>query len=269
MNKATGSKVKKIVFIAVYTVVFAVFAVSVYKVAKSGADSKESDRAYGEMSARFAEYTEKYAASRKGERAAVDDGTSAEIEYVKALCEGNDSIRGWIRIDDSPVDYPVLQGMNNSEYVSRLADGSYNIFGSIFLDCRNSKDFSDRHNIIYGHNTTKGSMFGSLKEYKDKAYFDSHPSFVIYTPDCVLTCSIFAVRRTDAYGDDYDTELGSDDEVAAYVAKAMDGSFYDTGVDVEPGDSIITLSTCERMYRARERITIHAKVATNCESVGE
>lgn len=263
------SKVKKVVFAVAYAAVFAIFAGSLCEVVKSEADFRYADRAYGEMSDRFSEYTRGYAASHQRPHSDEDDGAAAEMAYVAELCEGNDNIRGWIKIDDSPVDYPVLQGHNNSEYVSRLADGTYNIFGSIFLDCKNSGDFSDRHSIIYGHNTTKGSMFGSLKQYKDEAYFAAHPSFVIYTPERVLECSIFAVRRTDAYGDDYDTELVSDDDVAAYAAKAVAESFYDTDVDVEPGDSIITLSTCERMYRARERITIHAKVATNHESAGE
>ena len=76
------------------------------------------------------------------------------------------SIIGWIQSEGTVINYPIVQGANNEFYLHHLPDGVPHPWGAIFLDYRNSGDFSDASNLIYGHNMRSGDMFGSLKQYK-------------------------------------------------------------------------------------------------------
>lgn len=81
---------------------------------------------------------------------------------------------GWITIFDTNIDYPVMQGATNTDYLNLNPYGEYSLSGSIFLDSRNSSDFSDSYSIIYGHHMEYGAMFGALDEYLDDSYLRSH-----------------------------------------------------------------------------------------------
>ena len=80
----------------------------------------------------------------------VDVSAWPQVDFSQ-LAQINPDIVGWIYIEGTKINYPVVQAENNRYYMSRLFDGSYNASGCIFLDCRSSSDFSDRHSIIYGH----------------------------------------------------------------------------------------------------------------------
>ncbi|MDR0314378.1 MAG: sortase, partial [Oscillospiraceae bacterium] len=95
-----------------------------------------------------------------------------DLEGIKKV---NPEIVGWVLIEDSKVSYPLLQTMDNNKYLKLTYDLKQSNFGSIFIDFNNNADMSDQHTIIYGHNTRNGSMFGSLKSYRDADYFKSHP----------------------------------------------------------------------------------------------
>ena len=77
---------------------------------------------------------------------------------------------GWIVVDDTNIDYPVMQGYDNSQYLNLDPYGEYSLSGSIFLDSRNSSDFTDPYSIIYGHHMEYGKMFGAIDDYLDDQY---------------------------------------------------------------------------------------------------
>ena len=81
---------------------------------------------------------------------------------------------GWIIIDDTNIDYPVMQGIDNSQYLNLDPYGDYSLSGSIFLDSRNASDFSDPYSIIYGHHMEYGKMFGAIDDFFDDQYLSSH-----------------------------------------------------------------------------------------------
>jgi len=85
----------------------------------------------------------------------------------------NDMV-GWITVNDTNIDYPIMQGVDNSQYLNLDPYGEFSLSGSIFLDSRNSKDFTDPYSIIYGHHMEYGKMFGALDEFLDKDYLASH-----------------------------------------------------------------------------------------------
>lgn len=106
---------------------------------------------------------------------------------------------GWITVKDTGIDYPIMQGEDNLEYINKDPYGRFSISGSIFLDSRNDPDFKDQYSLIYGHHMEYGVMFGALDRYVNRDYFDKHRNGEIITDDHVKRkFKIFAAMRTDA-----------------------------------------------------------------------
>lgn len=105
----------------------------------------------------------------KSFRPVIVDG---QVEWdMSALSE---DVVAWLTVDDTNIDYPVLQGNDNTEYLNKDPFGKYSLSGSIFLDARNAPDFSDSYSLIYGHHMEYGKMFGALDDFLDEEYFDAH-----------------------------------------------------------------------------------------------
>ena len=85
-----------------------------------------------------------------------------------------DAMVGWVTIDGTSIDYPIMQGDDNLEYLNKDPAGNYSLSGSIFLDSRNSPDFTDPYSVIYGHHMQYGRMFGALDDFLDEAYLTEH-----------------------------------------------------------------------------------------------
>ena len=104
----------------------------------------------------------------------------------------------WLTIDNTNIDYPVMQGIDNTEYINTDPYGKYSMSGSIFLDCRNSPDFSDEYSLIYGHHMEYGFMFGALDKYLDKDYLKQHQTGALITPDQTYDIRLFATLEAPA-----------------------------------------------------------------------
>lgn len=104
----------------------------------------------------------------------------------------------WLTIDDTTIDYPVMQGEDNMEYLNKDPYGEYSLTGSIFLDSANAPDFTDDYSLIYGHHMEYGAMFGSLDAFLKPEYFEEHRSGTLIVGDKVYKIKIFAEIETDA-----------------------------------------------------------------------
>lgn len=125
-----------------------------------------------------------------------------------ALQEINPDVVAWIRIP-GVLEYPVVRGGDNSYYLNHTVQKTYNIAGSIFLDYRNERDFSDSKNIIYGHNMKDGSMFHVLRNYQDIDFFQEHTDMEVYLPDGrTLNYQITACEQVPADSEIYQIERG-------------------------------------------------------------
>ena len=111
-----------------------------------------------------------------------DDTVWPEVDFA-ALREINPDIVAWIYIEGTKINYPIVQGEENSYYLKHLFSGEWNGSGCIFLDFRNDASFADRHSIIYGHHMKNGTMFTDLDKYKKQEFFDEHPVALLITPD--------------------------------------------------------------------------------------
>ena len=94
-----------------------------------------------------------------------------DSKSFKELQKINPDVFGWLTIIDTQVDYPVCQGSDNETYVNTNAEGKYSMVGSLFLDYRNSSDFTDYNNIIFGHHMERDKFFGCFDNYRDEEYF--------------------------------------------------------------------------------------------------
>lgn len=164
-----------------------------------------------------------------------------------ALLEVNPDTVGWIRFypEPSQINYPIVQGQDNDEYLHQTFSANENTLGAIFLNVDNKADFSDRNSIIYGHRMKDGSMFRHLQDYEEKSFWEENPYFYIYTPDGKeITYQIYSYAVVDATSDVYLTSFADDGAYQEFLNMTKGVSAYDTGVEVTAEDTIVTLSTC-------------------------
>lgn len=164
-----------------------------------------------------------------------------------ALWETNQDVIAWIYCADTPINYPVTQSNDNSFYLRRLLDGSYNTSGTLFLDYRCSADFLDQNSIIYGHNMQNDSMFGTLPGYTEQSYYEAHPILWLLTPEQNYKVALFAGFVTPSDSESYNV-LYDIADLGKYIDEALEKSTFTADVELNDIERIITLSTCSYEY---------------------
>lgn len=172
-----------------------------------------------------------------------DTDNNPLIIDFQTLKEKNSDIIAWLYSEGTPINYPIVQTTNNDYYLRRLIDGTYNQAGTIFMDYKNSNDFSDPNTIIYGHNMKNDSMFGSLTKYENQNYYDEHKEMFLYTENKKFIIKIFAGFITSSESDIYGYPKTSNTN-KKLIDNAIKKSTFISDVDVSCEDKIITLSTC-------------------------
>lgn len=193
----------------------------------------------------------------------IPDIPSAEPEFsvdFDKLKNINNDVVGWIVMEGTQVNYPIVQGKNNSYYLNHSYEKKYSSFGSIFLDYSSSSNFSDRNSFIYGHHTKNGSMFGELKKYMNYNFYSIHPSFYLYTSDGNYRADIFSAYTADALSDSYNQSFTSLDDYKEYIDLVKSKSRFEVDLDIDyESDRIISLYSCSHEGRTQyNRYFIHA-----------
>ena len=178
-------------------------------------------------------------------------------KYVDLYAENNDLV-GWIKIDDLPIDYPVVQTTDNEYYLHRNFYGEEMFSGTIFMDYHDplTAESTPDNIILYGHNMANGSYFAKLTSYLPMRYgsldfYLTHPTITFDTIYGEGTYKVFAgmyinVDDEDGYAYNYHHKwkFRNELEFMDFMGNIMDRSAFYTTVDVEYGDQILTLSTC-------------------------
>ena len=167
----------------------------------------------------------------------------SEKDFAK-LRQTMPDIVGWIRLDDSVIDYPVVQGEDNEYYLKHFPDGTQNRFGSIMMDEANRGDFSDTVNILHGHHMRGGSMFGGLHQYESREYWETHQTIRLMTPDGDYDVAVFAAYTVNGYTFTYPTNFDTEEDFNKFIHRAITSTPYDTGIEVTFEDRLLMLSTC-------------------------
>lgn len=173
-----------------------------------------------------------------------EDGIAwPEVDF-DALRAQNEDIVGWIYLEGTPINYPVVRGDDNDYYLRRLYDGTPNGSGSIFMDFRNEPNFIDRNNILYGHSMNNGSMFTAIKKYKNQAFYDEHPYALLMTPDGNYKLEFFTGYIANVEQDAWNYYFDTDEEFQFWLDSGKSKSTFASTVTPTVEDRVVTLSTC-------------------------
>ncbi len=177
--------------------------------------------------------------------------THTDTRSYQALSDG---AIGWITIDDTNIDYPLMQGADNMTYLNTDPYGKFSLSGSIFLDYRNRKEFTDSYSLIYGHHMEYGVMFGALDDFLQSQYFDEHRTGTITVGDQTYELEIFAVVETDdSVKLIFEPTESDPQELLQYLRD--NAKYYSEPV----GRKIVGLSTCTSTYGSA-RLAIFASI---------
>ena len=173
----------------------------------------------------------------------TDDG--ADNPTLKDLKKLNPDVKAWIQVPKTNIDYPVVQGQDDMEYINKNVYGEFELSGAIFLSCLNKDDFSDPYNLVYGHNMKNGGMFADVADFTNKEYFETHQKGKLYLTDTTRKIRFFACMKVTAadakiyHPDGYRKENLKDllDYIQANAVQYRD-------VNVADENSLIALSTC-------------------------
>lgn len=170
----------------------------------------------------------------------ISEHKKAELsERIDVLSEKSINLIGWIYVADSDIDYPIVQGTDNQYYLHHAPDGSENELGSIFLDYHCSADFSDKQNILFGHNMQSG-MFGDIRSFREREKYDSHRYGWIFMNDRRYRIDFYALAIVNAYDPMFDIPADG----AKWQKWIKDNSIYYTEGIVTDDDVCVALYTC-------------------------
>lgn len=184
------------------------------------------------------------------------------------LQEINPDVRAWLTVYETNIDYPVVQGETDWDYINTDIYGEFSLSGSIFLDSRNSPDFSDAYNIVYGHHMDNGGMFGDVVEFVNEDYFQAHPTGRLYLPQATYDITLFACVQTDAYDSMIYNPTPSDKDVGRLLAYIQDNAVQSRDIGVKESDQIIALSTCAEA-QTNGRVVIFGRLDRVSEAAKE
>lgn len=190
---------------------------------------------------------ETFYASDPGEINKRENGTNPNSvrSGFDILLKENKELVGWIAIEDTQIDYPILKADNNTDYLRQDFYKEDNIVGSIFMDFRNNVKSPGLNTIVYGHRTKDGSMFEHLSKYEDREFFKNHQTIEFDTLYDSYEAEIFAVYNTTIDFNYIQTDFASDEDYEQLLTGIREESMYETDVEVTSDDRILTLSTCD------------------------
>lgn len=189
--------------------------------------------------------------------------TEMLVKY-KSLYEKNPDIKGWIKIDGTAVDYPVMYSGDNF-YLEHNFDKEYYKSGLPYIDSRCSAEAESTNTIIYGHNQKNGIIFAELMNYTNKDYYEKHPLIRFDTLSTEQEYEIIAVFLSEVYKADDDVykyynfiDALNEEDFNRFIENVKSLSLYDTKAEASYGDKLVTLITCA-YHKDNGRFTVVAR----------
>lgn len=256
----------KKILIPILTAFILVFAVSAGFIIKHYTESAKQEALYDSL-AEIVE-TEPDENVEPAEPIQYTETKTILPEYTELFTQNSDMV-GWITVEDTKINYPVMQSKNEPNfYLKHGFDKSYSDYGCPYVQENCDMELPSDNIIIYGHHMNDGSMFAGLMKFKGKGFWENHKTISFDTLTDRQTYEVLAVFKTVVYTDSSDSfkyyhfvNAETPEDFSAYVDKCKDLSLYDTGVTAEYGDKLLTLSTCE-YSRTNGRLVVVAKLIT-------
>ncbi len=190
------------------------------------------------------------------------------LEEYQNLLLKNRKLIGWVKIDDTYIDYPVMQTTDNEYYLDHNMNQEYDKNGTIFMDKDCDVLKPSTNFILYGHHMRNGRMFGQLDQYKNEAFYEKHPYISFDTIYEKGTYQIMYVFRSKVYKETEIVfkyyqfiEANGEQEFDSAMEEMAALSFYDTGVTAKYGDQLLTLSTCDYQEKDGRFVVVAKKIS--------
>lgn len=252
----------------------ALFLFSGVMLARQYADQKQSAEAFAEIAALVQEEPEppSLAPMEDAEPTTETDNAITAYEKYAAVYEQNHDFVGWITIDGTKINYPVMQSAETDYYLKRAFDKSYSAYGTPYVQ-ENCILGSSDNIIIYGHHMKDGSMFAGLCQYESEDFYREHTAIHFDTLAGYGEYEIVAVFKTVAYSQDgfkyyHFVDAESEADFDEFIAQCQSLALYDTGVSAEYGDELLTLSTCEYSRNNGRMVIVAKRIAPSSAEVG-
>ena len=180
------------------------------------------------------------------------------VDFNELLDKNKDTI-GWIKVNGTNINYPIVQTDDNDYYLTHAFDKTYNDAGWIFMDFRNNIDNLSNNTIIYGHSRLDKSMFGSLKNITKSNWYKNKDNYIIKlsTPNKNTMWQVFSVYKIPTESYYITTEFGNNDEYQVFIDTISKRSIYEFNAKPNINDKILTLSTCAD---GDKKVVMHAKL---------
>lgn len=188
------------------------------------------------------------------------NNTSVNKIDLNVLKQTNPDTVAWIKVNNTNINYPVVQTDNNTYYLSHSFDGSKNSAGWIFADFRSNLNEFEKNTVLYGHGRVDNSIFGSLRNILDEKWYTNEDNHIIELRTAKKTTKwkIFSVYSIPAESYYLTHTFENDKSYNKFLTTLVSRSIYDFGTNLSTDDNIITLSTC--LDNNGNRVVLHAKL---------
>ena len=176
-----------------------------------------------------------------------------EPPYLDDLIKINPDTKAWITIYNTHINYPVMKGDDDNEYLNKDVYGEFSISGSIFMASQGDETFQSSYNVIYGHNMANGSMFGDIVKFSDKEYFDNHSTGILILENEAYDMRVVGYLETDAYDINIYYPTKTDSELSDFIAYVQSNAKYSRDITTS---KLISLSTCSSIGTDRRDVLI-------------
>lgn len=247
-HRKNETNIKKIFLYALRLIFLIVLIISIIYIVKWFIDKEENRKIVEKVSDSIIKESDN--------QENIDIGYRIDFQKLKDI---NNEIVGYLKVNGTNIEYPVVKAENNNYYLKRNLDKKYNSGGWIFADYKNNFDGTDKNIVIYGHNMKDNSMFGSLKNVLKEEWYNNEQNYII---DFITekeeqqyeVFSIYQIKNEDYY---INTEFENNNEFINFTNTLKQRSIKDFNIEILEEDSILTLSTCAN--NNKYRVVLHAK----------
>ena len=251
-------------YIIILSLLIVILAISSFFIIKEFAENKKETDIYDELQEIVLEENTDIDTTNVDTEIEKSEGESSNKYNLENIAKINSDVVGWIKIENTNIDYPVMQ--NGDYYLHRNIYKNYSSHGTPYLAEYCNIQYSDNL-IIYGHHMNDNSMFAQLDNYKKHSFYEDHKYIKFYSyyngKTIEKTYEVAIAFKTVVYSDkgfkyyNY-TNFSDVQELNDFIENCRKLEFYNTGIDINYGDKLITLSTCE--YSQKDgRIVVVAK----------
>lgn len=196
-----------------------------------------------------------------------DSSLVKNVDLSKLYSINNETV-GWIIVNNTQINYPVVQHADNDFYLNHTFDQRKNGAGWVFMDYRNNFSEMDKNTIIYAHGRQNNTMFGSLRKTLNSSWYGNSDNYIINfsTDNYNSLWQIFSLYKIPTTSDYLQINFNNDEEYLEWLNMLKERSIYDFKTNISIENKIITLSTC---YNDEEKIVVHAKLIKIQNKTGE